>query len=40
MADQEPWLEQFEARRKEREEADRSFTLLGETLVVKANVAP
>ena len=40
MADQEPWLEQFEQRRKEREDADRSFTLLGETLVVKANVAP
>lgn len=40
MTDQDPWLVQFEARRKEREDADRSFTLLGETLVVKANVAP
>jgi hypothetical protein len=40
MTDQDPWLEQFEARRKEREQADRSFTLLGETLVVKPNVAP
>jgi hypothetical protein len=40
MTDQDPWIEQFEARRKEREQADRSFTLLGETLVVKPNVAP
>lgn len=35
-----PYLEQFVARRKEREQADRSFTLLGETLTVKASVAP
>lgn len=35
-----PWLEQFEARRKERETADRTFTLLGETLTVKPSVAP
>ncbi len=40
MTDQDPWLAQFEERRKEREKADRSFTLLGETLVVKPNVAP
>lgn len=35
-----PWLEQFEARRKEREAADRTFTLLGEELTVKPSVAP
>lgn len=35
-----PYLEQFEARRKEREAADRTFTLLGEELTVKASVAP
>jgi hypothetical protein len=35
-----PWLIQFEALRKEREEADRSFKILGETLTVKASVAP
>lgn len=40
MTDQDPWLAQFEARRKEREQADRSVSLLGETLVVKAHVAP
>ena len=40
LTDQDPWLQQFEERRKERETADRSFTLLGETLVVKPNVAP
>lgn len=34
------WLELFDARRKEREQADRSFTLLGETLTVKPSVAP
>jgi hypothetical protein len=35
-----PWLENWEARRKERESADRSFEVLGETLVAKASVAP
>lgn len=35
-----PWLEQFEARRKEREEADRTFTVLGVDLTVKPSVAP
>ncbi len=40
MTDQDPWLAQFEQRRKERETADRSFTLLGEALIVKPNVAP
>lgn len=40
MTDQDPWLVQFEERRKEREQADRSFALLGEELTVKANVAP
>ncbi len=35
-----PWLAQFEARRAEREKADRTFTLLGETLTVKPSVAP
>ncbi len=40
MTQQDPWLAQFEERRKEREQADRSFTVLGEELVVKASVAP
>lgn len=35
-----PWLEQFAERRKAREEADRSFDLLGERLVVRASIAP
>ena len=35
-----PWLVQFEERRKELEHADRSFEFLGETLVHKAMVAP
>lgn len=35
-----PWIQQFEARRKERLKADRSFTVLGETLTAKASVAP
>lgn len=35
-----PWLQQFEQRRAEREQADRSFTFLGETLTHKAAVAP
>ena len=38
MTDQ--WLTSFEERRKEREQADRSFVLLGETLTVKPSVAP
>ena len=38
MTDQ--WLTNFEERRKEREQADRSFVLLGETLTVKPSVAP
>ena len=33
-------LEQFEKNRQEREAADRTFTLLGENLTVKATVAP
>lgn len=35
-----PWLEQFEARIAEREQTDRSFTILGVTLTVKPAVAP
>jgi hypothetical protein len=35
-----PWLEQFQVRRAEREKVDRAFTLLGETLTVKPSVAP
>ena len=35
-----PWLVQFEERRKEREREDRSFEFLGETLVHKAMIAP
>lgn len=35
-----PFLERFEARRKAREEADRSFEILGVTLTVKPAVAP
>ena len=35
-----PWLAQFEARRAEREKADRTFALFGEELTVKASVAP
>lgn len=35
-----PWLQQFEARRLERDQADRSFTFLDETLTHKAAVAP
>lgn len=35
-----PWLEQFQERRAAREQADRSFTLLGEELTVKSTVAP
>lgn len=35
-----PWLEQFAERRKAREEADRTFDLLGESLTVRASVAP
>jgi len=34
------WLTEFEKRRGERETADRTFTLLGEQLTVKATVAP
>lgn len=38
-----PWLEQFNARRTDRLERtrdDRTITLLGETLTVKASIAP
>lgn len=35
-----PWLEQWEQRRQERAQTDRSFTVLGETLTAKASVAP
>ena len=35
-----PWLVQFEERRKAREAQDRSFDLDGETLTVRATVAP
>lgn len=35
-----PWLEQFDARRKQREQADRTFTILGQQLTVKPSVAP
>ena len=35
-----PWLDEFEQRIKQRQTADRSFTLLGETLEVKSSVAP
>ena len=37
---QDPWIQQFEARRAERAKADRSFEVLGEKLVAKASVAP
>ena len=40
MTQPDPWLVQFEERRKEREAADRSFEFLGETLTHKAMVAP
>lgn len=40
MSERDPWLTQFEARLEEREREDRSFPLLGETLVYKASVAP
>lgn len=36
----EQWLEQLEKRREAREAANRSFDLRGETLTVKAGVAP
>lgn len=34
------WLEKFEQAHADRETADRTFTLLGEELTVKASVAP
>lgn len=34
------WLEKFEQAHADRETADRTFTLLGEDLTVKASVAP
>jgi len=40
MTEQDPWLTQFEARRKERADKDRSFILGGETLTVRPSVAP
>ena len=38
--ERDPWLTQFDERRKERELADRSFEFLGETLTHKATIAP
>ena len=35
-----PWLTQFEERRKERDQEDRTFDFLGERLTHKAQVAP
>jgi hypothetical protein len=35
-----PWLEQFAERRKQREESDRTFIILGQKLTVKPSVAP